>query len=84
MNLFKYLYNGHFNALCGRCILSQPTGKEKIAQNGQTEHTKPFRLCMVTRRRTWVRREAKFVRSIKHFNIKICYKQIFTLNLISL
>ncbi|MBQ9736918.1 MAG: hypothetical protein IJV86_00745 [Clostridia bacterium] len=35
-------------------------------QNGQTELTKPIlRLCQVTRRRTMVRREAKFVRSKK-------------------
>jgi len=34
-------------------------------QNGQTE---PKRKLWVTRRRTKVRREVKFVRSIKHFN----------------
>ena len=37
-----------------------------MLQNGQTELTKPVLwLCQVTRRRTWVRREAKFVRSKK-------------------
>ncbi len=34
----------------------------KIAQIGQTEPVG------VTRRRTWVRREVKFVRNIRHYN----------------
>ena len=39
---------------------------KKMFQNGQTELTNPIlRLCQVTRRRTHVRREAKFVRSKK-------------------
>ena len=40
-------------------------------QNGQTELAKPIlRLCQVTRRRTLVRQEAKFVRSKKALNLE--------------
>ncbi len=42
-----------------------------MLQNGQTEPTKPiYGLCWVTRRRTWVRREAKFVRSKKVYKLR--------------
>ena len=44
------------------CLL----GIGEIFQNGQTELRKPAHgLSQDTRRRTWVRREAKFVRSKK-------------------
>ena len=50
-------------------ILQQPLfwGKRKIAQIGQTELIMPiYRHYQVTRRRTWVRREAKFVQNTRH------------------
>ena len=41
-------------------------GDRKTLWNGQTELKMPvYRYLQVTRRRTWVRREAKFVRSKK-------------------
>ncbi len=44
-------------------------GEEKIVQNTQTEHKKPLRrLFVITRSCMSIQREAKFVRSIKHFN----------------
>jgi len=46
----------------------------KIAQIGQTE----------SRRRTWVRREAKFVRSAKHFNLKIVPKRFFSIHIFTI
>ncbi len=63
-------FNGFYSfifmlyAVCAFCHGSL-RGEEKIVQNGQTEP------AGVTRRRTMVRREVKFVRSIKHFNYKI-------------
>ena len=46
-----------------------PWGWRKIVQNGQTA---PKPQALGPRRRTQVRREAKFVHSIKHFYFKKC------------
>ena len=46
-------------------------GCGKIVQNGQTEQKQGFALLLVTRRRMFIRREAKFVHSIKHFLKKV-------------
>ncbi len=53
----------------GLCILLQSRrGCGKIAQNEQTEQNQDIVLVLVTRSRMWIRREAKFVDSIKQYN----------------
>ncbi len=56
-------------------------GGRKIAQIGQTELIMPiYRHYQVTRRRTMVRREAKFVQNTRHFIAEIRQTTNFYLN----
>ena len=68
---------------CNKTFLLQPLfwGERKIAQIGQTELIMPmYRHYQVTRRRTWVRREAKFVQNTRRFIAEIHQMTNFHLN----
>ncbi len=56
-------------------------GWTKSVQIGQTERKQGVALLSVTRRRTMVRREAKFVQNTRHFIEEICQMTNFFLNL---